>query len=671
MSRSIRPLVSFTAWGLVLVLPFCGPIASRARADKIDSKAITKLLETDTAQAWQVFLAQYRPAKREADFAKLKSVLPDRLVLVPEEPAFAAAVQEMVLAGSQKGSAPISEKVKKILVVSYSLKYGSSLWRRSGSGGVIYGRPSNEPDEFKVDIQLRTYLLDLGEGVLVGFPEGTAETDTVDCDSAIKGLLSKIAPEAGTGHSRLTEMLAEAGTGIVRVAQLIDGDKGQADQGLRRRVACLQIKQDDWRLRQRAVEVLASSNPVENLDALTPVVSESATYVRCALAARLRSKTVPETAVQLLPLLQLLTLDEDDYVRRNAVSALGQTKLPEALGALMAAHRDPHAVVRQAVASALGTLGQQPGIPVLIEMLDDEDDSVGTTAHGALAKLGWQPTTLAEKVKFHLCDDDGTDALVSLSESAVPLLISQLASKNRKRAARSIRVLAKIPDPRATKPLLGCLQDSELAISVAAIEALTERGDKEAIAPIAQILEESGVAAKRLAAIGALARFGTEARGAFDVLTKSLRSAQQDECIAAAEALARMSHPRGEDVLRQALKERSKQDKVAAALVAALSQLGKQAPADLQRLIGALSSQTGDDALKVLLTLDLKGMDPAPVYALFDHKDATVRKRAAKVVGKLATPEAVNRLWKALAAEEDQEVRTTIQTAIRAAVLKR
>ncbi len=650
--------------GLYAALLVCPSSFAQEAAEKPAGSAPEKVLTKDSADVWREELLLEKPTREHEDFNTLRNVVPDRVVVVPTEPELAATVQELLESAGDKGPEQ-GQSATQILAVRYAFKYGSGLWWSPGA--VTFGRPPSSPDHFELELRVKLAVLNTQKNILEGYPERKLNTDTSNCSSEIASLFEAILEDAKAQKTELEKAISGAPDQIVRVIHTIDGQNKSLSPELRKRIAGLQVKHADWRFRQRAVGVLSRTDPEEHVEALRGAANDSETDVRCALAEGLLQGVDAKNAQGLLPLLTLLSLDPDGYIRERSARALGKTGLPGAFRPLAALARDSDLDVRKATAGALDTLGLKEGAEVLVGFLEDADDELASAAHGALGKLGWQPTTTEEKVKYYLCDDDAVGELAALGQEAVSLLIPQLASENKRRVARAVRALAGIPDPRAAAPLLECLKDEDSSVAVAAVEALAQLNHKEAIAPIIEFVRQEDDKTLRMTAIRALGEYGDAAGAAVEPLCQRLGAGDDDECIAVADALSKIGVPSAADRLREALGKRAPESRVAIAYRAALARLGGPQGEHMESLIGQLVGDGGNAALDALSAMDLKGVDTKPLAEILNHQDPAARGRAAKLMGQIGGTECVDLLWKRLTVEEHVAVRAAIRDAIRRA----
>ncbi len=139
--------------------------------------------------------------------------------------------------------------------------------------------------------------------------------------------------------------------------------------------------------------------------------------------------------------------NDDERIRGNAASALGETGDSRVVEPLIAAVKDPSWETRWKAAEALGKMGDQRAIKPLIEALKDEVSPIREQAAWALGKMN--------------------------SVSVVEPLIATLKDPDLKVRRVAALALGETVDKRAIKPLIALLNDdSEPYVKSAAAEAL-------------------------------------------------------------------------------------------------------------------------------------------------------------------------------------------------------
>ncbi len=525
-------------------------------------------LETGSLKVWQDYLRNYEPTQEEKEYTSLLSITPDHLVIVPLKPDFALKIQEILTAAMSPRPEPrVGDE--NILLVTYSFAYGESLW-----WGLYLGRPCVPAAEFDLDFKLRIHLLNTVDATLAAYPEHNYSGNTYKRDDGLKELFSKV-QEALSGETPdLQNMIKRACKEIHRVVQLIDGEKVDLEENLRRQIAEVGIQDENWKFRQRAVQVLVNTLKLEDIEILSELLYDEKIDVRLAVIYELSNKLTDSAIVDVLgamlvPLFRLALLDETYCVRRKAAEGLGKTNSPEALEPLFVALRDEDCWVRTAAAVSLGQLGDpkavdilinlfeeesdvrvreaatlslgQLGDPkakkILIRLLDDPSSLVDRAAAASLEKLDWKPSTVQLQVKYLLATRK-TDDLVALGKPAIELLIRALESSNTERIQIGAESLGRIGDRAAVEPLLVLLAHENSSIRAVAARALGDIGDARAVVPLIALLKDESKDV-RLATVRALGDIGDEQ--AKEPLAKLLKDTDEDVRRAAGELLKELN----------------------------------------------------------------------------------------------------------------------------------
>lgn len=195
--------------------------------------------------------------------------------------------------------------------------------------------------------------------------------------------------------------------------------------------------------RREAVTRLGAMARADSSRVAAAALNDRAVIVRATAARAVLSLPAPEAAAVLLPLLG----DKDEFVRREAAYALGQTRSRTAVETLATTlARDKEAGVRGAAAVALGQIGDEAAVPILTEAIGRR-----IARSGFLNRITFRRTEENEFVR--------RSAAVALgqikSRAAVPALISALANERagddvRREAARALGLIG---DPSAIPTL--------------------------------------------------------------------------------------------------------------------------------------------------------------------------------------------------------------------------
>jgi len=103
----------------------------------------------------------------------------------------------------------------------------------------------------------------------------------------------------------------------------------------------------------------------------------------------------------------------------------------------------------------------------------------------------------------------------------------------------------------------------------------------------------------------------------------------------------------------------------------ALARLGVQRDLHITLLVNALPSDLGDAAAELIGIIDLGGEEIELVSKRLSSPDPDTRRRAAKILANVGGSAVLDRLWNALADEDNVDVRKEIRKAIREASPKK
>jgi HEAT repeat protein len=207
------------------------------------------------------------------------------------------------------------------------------------------------------------------------------------------------------------------------------------------------LADDDPRVRHQAIFVLAHWGT-------TPMHREDRRAVADALIAALG--------------------DEDADVRWQAAQSLGSQGDPRAVGPLMSVLHDDDVLVVDAVAQALGELGDARAVEPLVTVLAARDRKVRRTAASALEALGWQPEDDTRRALVEIADERW-DSVRSLGSAAVEPLVAALWVSDRTVRREAATVLSGLGwEPRDDT------EDALLAVATGDWEHVAELGARAA-----------------------------------------------------------------------------------------------------------------------------------------------------------------------------------------------
>jgi HEAT repeat protein len=204
-------------------------------------------------------------------------------------------------------------------------------------------------------------------------------------------------------------------------------------------------------IRGRVAEVLAMTKDPKAVPALLGAL-EGEFYTVRARAARALGAIGAQEAVQ--PLLKALK-DPELEVRIEAVGAVGKFNLPDTFDNMAdLLLEDPQIEARQAAAHALGETKHAGAIPYLMLALRDP--------------FWWYEREGAAEVLL--------DAIAGMGSQAVEVLLEALSDNEMAVRRFAAKLLGRIGDTRAVKPLGMALYDTHFEVGAAAAESLAGFG---------------------------------------------------------------------------------------------------------------------------------------------------------------------------------------------------
>ncbi|MCA9532489.1 MAG: HEAT repeat domain-containing protein [Myxococcales bacterium] len=389
--------------------------------------------------------------------------------------------------------------------------------------------------------------------------------------------------------------------------------------------------------RAAAARALGAMNDAGSLPALIRTLGDTSAEVRIAAINALSSLGGDEVVTPLLG-----RLDDDDVtVRIAAASALGSLGDERAVVPLIGRARDDSAEVRVAVFTALGALGDVRALSALALGTRDTVEDARLTATLALGQLR--------------------------SPRAIDPLRALLEQPDMRLRSAALDALAPIPDPRASGVILDALGGLPGAQAIA-MEALVQRarsGLDETLVPA--LAERLGTATHQHAtAIGRIlseiARTQPDER-AVPALLEALRTGRG----ASAPLLLALGRLGGDVALVPILEhigssDAGTRDAALDALEAYFERWGPDGRAT-DPLLDALPSARGAGRLRVVAllgTLAERRALPA-LRPLLTHSDTALRRAALRSLGALGDPGSADALYPLL---EDEDAETRYEVAV-------
>jgi HEAT repeat protein len=304
------------------------------------------------------------------------------------------------------------------------------------------------------------------------------------------------------------------------------------------------LHDDDPAMRDRCAHILAQTRDLQASDALVAALQDQYYHVRqsAALAlgeigeartlpALLRALGDPEPEVRCSALVaigkfndpaafermaDLLLEDPTIEVRQAAASALGSTRLPEALPYLTVALRDSFWWFERegTIAPLLETFLDigQPSVTPLLEALEDKEGTVRRFAATLLGRLGdpraIEPLGMALYDMHFEVGEAAAEALARFGEPGLKVLAEALKHPEAWLRQHAISGLAHSGDKRILPVLVNMLDDPEREVVKLVIGCLGEMGDARALPRLKEIAadradrELSSLARAAITAIG-------------------------------------------------------------------------------------------------------------------------------------------------------------------------
>ncbi|AGA25493.1 PVC-type heme-binding CxxCH protein [Singulisphaera acidiphila] len=396
----------------------------------------------------------------------------------------------------------------------------------------------------------------------------------------------------------------------------------------------------------------------------------------------------PEPAALEAGLAVVLKTSEPD-LRAQAIRALGQSAKParpSAVALAIGALDDLDPVVRLQAVIALGRLGHADAVRPLLPLLAATDDFIALSARQALRRIGdWKGAASGlssddPKIRAGLLaamelvyEDDAARALAEYANDSrkdveerarAVLYLSQVDRKARPwdgswwgtRPAAG-KPPAKVVDWEQTPLVLGTLRsllsDQAVAVRLAAVTAVRESRDREALPALRLLVDRDPDTSIRVAVAKALGAL--EDKEALPGLIAAIRAPGTPEPVrdAALEAVETIGSDLAVNALLDLLETGESGPSRRARLLAALGRFKAQAAvASIVKALGDSSPEVRSAAAEALGKIgQLDGVDGS-LRALLADRAVEVRKAAIVALGTLADREAIPALLAAVNTDE-------------------
>lgn len=358
----------------------------------------------------------------------------------------------------------------------------------------------------------------------------------------------------------------------------------------------------------------------------------------------------------------LVRLLSQPTTRQDALDALVR-RGSRSTGRLLDQLASPDVETCQAVAVALGRIGDPRATPELVRILTTREE-LTTVAAGALAAIG--DRRAFEPLLGLLGHPSATTrqavigALNSIGHPDMPQRIARLLTDPEPRLRESAcRIAGYFGYPACVEALLGCIRDPEISVCCAAVEQLPYLEDERAGRLLCETLGHS-VAKVRAAAARGLADL--EDAASLTALLTALDDPDPWVRYFAARSLGRRTSPEALEPLARLIVG-DPAPHVRAAAIQALGNLGgRRAVSILAPMAEAVEEDWGREALAALGQIAHPDAIP-PLLAALQSPQPARRISALQALARQGRPETVETLRKL--AEQDNDprvVRTAIQT---------
>lgn len=180
--------------------------------------------------------------------------------------------------------------------------------------------------------------------------------------------------------------------------------------------------------------------------------------------------------------------------RRLAVLKIGQSHDCRGLELIEPLQTDSAKMVRQAVATAVGELGDPRGVRLALELLCDMDADVIRRSIASLKKLAnvcsIRPL-LFLGLNEPLLHIQAMEAVVSFGNAGIPELLEIINEKNSLTFRDSVIALGRIGDKQAVPALLMAMNHADAGLRPKIVEALGRLGDRSALRTIIGLLADA------------------------------------------------------------------------------------------------------------------------------------------------------------------------------------
>ncbi|WP_363467153.1 HEAT repeat domain-containing protein [Halogeometricum borinquense] len=322
-------------------------------------------------------------------------------------------------------------------------------------------------------------------------------------------------------------------------------------------------------VRRAAAVALATVGDPDSLNPLLSAVRTEPDAATRRAIARAARDVDPTNALDHFA--SLVRTDTEPEVRESVVRVLSGTGGVHAEGLVVEAVDDPNPDVACEAISAVRWFTDERPVGGLLRRLTDDDPAVRVAAADAFIELGARAAhyhdgdelsaetrTRVVRALLDRLDDENVPvreaAMEALGSQAHPESVMPLcAAYDEDEACRSsaIDALGRIDDPRAIPTVVAALDDAEASVRRRACRACARLGTSAGVRRLCHLAENDPELAVRVEAVDALGHVGDDRETVFDTLETVLNADDADLRWEAVTALGRLDHPRARFLLRR------------------------------------------------------------------------------------------------------------------------
>lgn len=189
--------------------------------------------------------------------------------------------------------------------------------------------------------------------------------------------------------------------------------------------------------------------------------------------AKLKEKKNVRKLINILKESMANSSSHNEYVAGEAAKALGEMGANKAIEPLILALKNGKPSVRADAAEALGGIQEPRVIEHLVAALNDKENKVRSRAANSLKKLNYNPLDETERINF-LIRLGQWDDLAKMGTSAIDSIVLALVDnqENAETQKKAVYALSNIGDKRAINPLTNVMENENVPDEVRRVAAI-------------------------------------------------------------------------------------------------------------------------------------------------------------------------------------------------------